>query len=76
MKRSEMLDLMAKTIVCKDSGFTLSITEADILLKEMEKTGILPPFTSYHVKNKPEGFIQTWEEVNDYHNWEPEDEKK
>jgi hypothetical protein len=43
MKRSEMLDLIAKTIVCQDSGFTLSIAEADILLKEMESVGMMPP---------------------------------
>lgn len=43
MKRSEMLDLMTKTIICQETGFSISLDEADILLKEMEELGMLPP---------------------------------
>ncbi len=69
MKRSEMLDLIAKTIVCQDSGFTLSIAEADILLKEMESVGMMPPARMRYI-NCENGNTLCSEDCS----WEPEDE--
>lgn len=66
MKRSEMLDLMAKTIICQDSGFSISIAEAEILLKEMEGVGMLPPVRDIMIEGH----------LCDDNSWEPENETK
>ena len=51
-----------------------TLEQGEKLLDIVEKAiGMIPPSTNYFIKNKPVGFEQTWEEVNDYHNWEPED---
>ena len=46
---------------------------ADFVLEGIEKVGMLPPSTDYFIRNQPLGFTQTWEEVADYHQWEPEE---
>lgn len=74
MKRSKMLRLLEKDIkFCKYADEDL---EPERLLATIENAGMLPPATDYFIKNQPDGFTQTWEEVNDYHNWEPEDEEE
>lgn len=68
MKRSQMVD-----ILCQYIG---NVDKVNIILKIIEENGMLPPRTDYYIKNQPDGFIQLWEEVADYHKWEPENEEK
>lgn len=58
MKKSEMLDLLKKLLYNNDGSFTN--VQAEVLLKEIEKAGMLPPLAK----------LQSLDRFDNY--WEPE----
>lgn len=71
MKRSDMLAIIKEMM---DAYHPINLLDhksmAKIILDSIEKAGMLPPSTNWWVDNCPD--TMTWEEVNDYHQWEPE----
>lgn len=78
MKRSEIIIKLIKEIELMrgvvDGYYVYPEDEqiANRLLTKLEKIGMLPPKTDWLVNNFPDKM--TWEQVNDYHMWEPENE--
>ena len=68
MKRSEMLNNLAKYLVKRDQHISLTIemarTVAKHALRFVEKEGMLPPFYSPGIR------------IYKLYEWEPEDEEK
>jgi hypothetical protein len=68
MKRSEMITLISKVILNKTSYFHLTPEEADLILTEIEKLGMMPPI----IKSKSFKMLPSGELTYAVHEWEPE----
>jgi hypothetical protein len=69
MKRSEMLDLMADTYIKFTTNSYTTRDRMVLVLKEMEKAGMLPPETIRYIDQDNGNTLVSSECL-----WEPEDE--
>jgi hypothetical protein len=73
MKKSEMvakIELFLRLNHASDRH----LNKAEDIVRMIERAGMLPPSTDYFVNNYPDEMH--WEEVHDFHRWEPEYDKK
>lgn len=73
MKRSEMVQILAESWLENSGNFgELELEIADFFLRDLEKTGMLPPYRKKTEKEK-----RAVDAINQYsycHRWEPENE--
>ena len=72
MKRDEMLELISNLPLNQDTGFCLSLHEADVLLTQLENIGMKPPSLA---EDKCQALTRVYYAGHTYNQWDEDFEK-